>query len=106
MGLYARVIFPRVCDFLLGRPFLAKYRRGLLARAGGDVLEVGFGTGLNLPHYPGHVRRVTAVDPNVGMRRRARRRVEQSRVEVDLRVAGGERLPFADGTFDCVVSTW
>jgi ubiquinone/menaquinone biosynthesis C-methylase UbiE len=106
MGFYARVIFPLLCDCGLDRPFVAKYRRELLAHASGDILEIGFGTGLNLACYPPHVRKVTTVDPNVGMYRRARRRIKRAGIEVDRRVLGGERLPFADGSFDCVVSTF
>jgi hypothetical protein len=64
VGLYSQVIFPRLCDFLLDRPLIARQRRELLAHAHGDVLEIGFGTGLNLPHYPECVRRITTVDPN------------------------------------------
>jgi hypothetical protein len=63
MGFYAEVIVPLLCDLGLDRPFVARYRRELLAHAGGDILEIGFGTGLNLPCYPPHVRKVTAVDP-------------------------------------------
>ena len=106
MGFYAQVIVPFLCDFGLDRPLLARYRRELLAHASGHILEVGFGTGLNLPYYPPHVRKVTAVDPNAGMYRRARRRIKQSGIEVDRRVVGGERLPFEDVTFDCFVSTF
>jgi ubiquinone/menaquinone biosynthesis C-methylase UbiE len=89
MGFYAQVILPFLCDFGLNRPFVARYRRELLAHAGGDILEIGFGTGLNLPYYPRHVRKVTAVDPNVGMYRRARRRIKQARIEVDRRLLVG-----------------
>lgn len=106
MGLYSRFVFPWLCDLLLDRPYVARHRRELLAETGGAILEIGFGTGLNLPQYPEHVRKITTVDPNTGMHRRARRRVRQAGIEVDQRVLGGERLPFADGTFDCVVSTW
>ena len=106
MGFFARVIVPCLCDFALDRPFVAKYRRQLLAHAGGAILEVGFGTGLNLPCYPSHVRKVTTVDPNIGMYRKARVRIEQTGLEVEQRVLGAERLPFEDGTFDCVVSTF
>lgn len=106
MAFYSRVIFPRLCDFLLNRPFVAKHRRELLAHAYGNVLEIGFGTGLNLPHYPECVRRITTVDPNIGMHRLAQRRVKRSGIEVDQRVLSGERLPFSDGSFDCVVSTF
>ena len=106
MGFYSQVIFPRLCDLLLNRPFVAKHRQQLLATAYGDVLEVGFGTGLNLPHYPAQVKRITTVDPNAGMHRLAQRRVRQSKIEVDQRVLSGERLPFEGGTFDCAVSTF
>jgi hypothetical protein len=67
-------------------------------------LEIGFGTGLNLPYYPRNVRKLTAVERNVGTCRRARRRIEQAGIEVDRRLLGGERLPFEGGIFDCVVS--
>jgi ubiquinone/menaquinone biosynthesis C-methylase UbiE len=106
MGFYSRVIVPLLCDFGLDRPFVARRRRELLALAGGDILEIGFGTGLNLPCYPRHVRKLTTVDPNVGMYRRARRRIKRAGVEVDPRLLGGEKLPFGDGTFDCAVSTF
>jgi ubiquinone/menaquinone biosynthesis C-methylase UbiE len=106
MGFYAQVIVPLLCDFGLDRPFVARYRHELLTDAGGDILEIGFGTGLNLPYYPRHVHKVTAVDPNAGMYRKARRRIKQAGVEVDRRLLGGERLPFGDDTFNCVVSTF
>jgi ubiquinone/menaquinone biosynthesis C-methylase UbiE len=106
VGLYSEAIFPRLCDFLLNRPFVAKHRQHLLATACGDVLEVGFGTGLNLPHYPARVKRITTVDPNAGMHLLAQRRVRQSKIEVVQRVLSGERLPFEGGTFDCAVSTF
>lgn len=106
MGFYSEVIFPRLCDLLLDRPFVAKHRQRLLATACGDVLEVGFGTGLNLRHYPAQVRRITTVDPNAGMHRLAQRRVRRSGIEVDQRVLSSERLPFEDDRFDCAVSTF
>jgi ubiquinone/menaquinone biosynthesis C-methylase UbiE len=106
MGFYVQVVVPLLCDFGLDRPFVARYRRELLAHAGGSILEIGFGTGLNLPHYPPHIRKLTTVDPNVGMYRRARKRIKQAGIEVDRRLLGGERLPFEDGSFECVVSTF
>jgi ubiquinone/menaquinone biosynthesis C-methylase UbiE len=106
VGLYSQVLFPHLCDLLLDRPFVAKHRRGLLAHAHGEVLEVGFGTGLNLPYYPASVRKITTVDPNPGMHRLAQRRVRESGMAVDQRVLSGERLPFEDNRFDCVVSTF
>jgi ubiquinone/menaquinone biosynthesis C-methylase UbiE len=106
MGFYARAVFPRICDLLLDRPFVARYRQELLAQVSGEALEIGFGTGLNLRHYPKDIRKLSAVDPNPGMRRLAEERIRQSGIEVDYRVNGAEELPFPDETFDCAVSTW
>jgi ubiquinone/menaquinone biosynthesis C-methylase UbiE len=106
MGFYARVVFPRLCDLALGNPIVADQRRRALATAGGEILEIGFGSGLNLAQYPKNVRKITTVDPSVGMGRRARARIEQAGIEVDQRRLSGEQLPFADNTFDSVVSTF
>jgi ubiquinone/menaquinone biosynthesis C-methylase UbiE len=106
MGFYARAILPLLCDFGLDRPFVARLRRELLGHAGGNILEIGSGTGLNLSCYPSHVRKLTTVEPNVGMCRRARRRIKELGFEVDQRVVSGEALPFEDHAFDCVVSTF
>ena len=106
MGFYSQVIVPLLCDFGLDRPSVAKYRRELLTHASGNILEIGFGTGLNLPHYPKQVQKITTVDPNVGMYRRAQRRIKKAGIEVDQRVLSSERLPFEERTFDCVVSTF
>ncbi|MBM4073204.1 MAG: class I SAM-dependent methyltransferase, partial [Planctomycetes bacterium] len=106
LGFYSQIVFPCLCDLVLNRPFVAKHRRELLADACGEVLEIGFGTGLNLPHYSFPVRKITTVDPNTGMHRLAQKRVRKSGIDVDQRVLGSERLPFEDGAFDCVVSTF
>jgi hypothetical protein len=82
VGFYSRVIFPRICNLFLGQEHVAKLRRELLANASGEILEIGFGTGLNLPHYPAHVRRLTAIDPNPGMHRLARKRIEASAIPI------------------------
>jgi ubiquinone/menaquinone biosynthesis C-methylase UbiE len=87
-------------------PKFARLRKEVLADVGGEILEIGFGTGLNLEHYPEHVRHITAIDPGQGMARIARRRIERSDISVDLRVQTAEELPFENGHFDCVVSTW
>jgi ubiquinone/menaquinone biosynthesis C-methylase UbiE len=106
VGFFSQVIVPRLCDLLLNKPLLARHRRELLGHAHGDVLEIGFGTGLNLPYYPERVHKLTAVDPNPGMHRLAQKRIKQARIEVDQHVLGGERLPFEDGRFDGAVSTF
>ena len=106
MGIYSRHVFPRLCDWSMRNPRIDRLRSETLAQVEGEILEIGFGTGLNLEHYPEHVRHLTAVDPGEGMARIARRRIERSEIDVDLRVQTAEELPFEDGQFDCVVSTW
>jgi ubiquinone/menaquinone biosynthesis C-methylase UbiE len=106
MSFYSRVVFPRLCNMLLNNPLVAQRRREILAIAQGNILEIGFGTGLNLPCYPEAVRKLTTVDPNVGMNSLARRRVAQTGLEVDQRVLSGECLPFENGAFATVVSTF
>ncbi|MGB5913476.1 MAG: SAM-dependent methyltransferase, partial [Phormidesmis sp.] len=66
-GLYSRLIFPRLLELSMRSEAMDSYRQQLLAEVSGDVLEIGFGTGLNLPYYPAAVTSLTAVDPNEGM---------------------------------------
>jgi ubiquinone/menaquinone biosynthesis C-methylase UbiE len=106
MGLYSRFVFPYLCELALKGPFVAARRKQLLDAARGDVLEIGIGTGLNLPHYPPSIKKITAIDPNPGMHRKAEARIAACGIEVDKRILGGESLPFEDASFDCVVSTF
>lgn len=106
MGFYSRVVFPQIMDWIMSDKETAKIRKEILAEVSGDVFELGFGTGLNLPHYPGHVKKLVAADPNPGMRKTAQERMAKSHIEVDCRVLGGEALPFDDESFDTVVCTW
>lgn len=99
--------FPRLYDPLLAPvEFLGlrRARRAVVADARGVVLEVGTGTGLNLPHYR-QARLVVATDPDPAMLRRARRRVALARVPVMLVLADAQALPFRNGRFDTVVAT-
>src|SRR5262249_12413575 len=99
-------IFPRLCDWMMSDSRLAGLRRELLAGVGDQVLEIGFGTGLNLEHYPERVHRIAAVDPAEAMSRLARERIDRSRVAVDRLTGRAEALAFGDESFDWVVSTW
>jgi ubiquinone/menaquinone biosynthesis C-methylase UbiE len=87
------------------RSGMAQRRRRLLGAARGRVLEIGAGTGLNVPHYPTHLDRLVLAEPERHMAQRLERRLrsEDSRAEV-IR-APAEVLPFDDGSFDTVVST-
>jgi ubiquinone/menaquinone biosynthesis C-methylase UbiE len=105
MGFYSNVIFPRCYDWFIDQPHWSKYRRQQLASVEGEILEIGAGTGLNLPHYPGHIQKITTVDPNPGMNKQLQRRIDQSGIKVDKHILGSEELPFESDVFDCVVST-
>jgi ubiquinone/menaquinone biosynthesis C-methylase UbiE len=85
---------------------LSKYRQEVLADVQGEVLEIGFGTGLNLSYYPEHLHKLIAIDANPGVNALAQKRLQASSITVDYRVLNGENLPMADKTFDSVVSTW
>lgn len=106
MGFYSNRLFPWGMNWLMsGEPFDSQ-REQLLAGVSGRVLEIGFGSGLNLPHYPDSVSELTAIDPNPGMRRYAEARIAQSPITVERCELSGESLPMSDNSFDTVVSTW
>ena len=106
MGLYSNLIVPYCIDFAMSGSDLSEYRQQLLADVSGDILEIGFGTGLNLPYYPDKINKITTIDPNPGMGRIARSRIEASEITVDYKVLNGESIPLADASFDSVVCTW
>ncbi len=106
MGFYRHWLFPRLCHCALRDPEVAQLRRCTLAEVAGEVLEIGFGTGLNLEHYPAAVAALTAIDPNPGMRALAAGRVAAAPFPLRLEDGNAEELPFAAARFDCVVSTF
>lgn len=83
-----------------------RYRARTVSRARGRVLELGFGTGLNLAHYPRAVSHVTGIEPNPGLRKLAVRTMHEYEFPVTLLDMSAERMGFDDGEFDSVVSTW
>jgi ubiquinone/menaquinone biosynthesis C-methylase UbiE len=87
------------------KPPIRDARRKLLATARGRVLEVGGGTGFNLPHYPDGVTDLTVTDGMDGMLRRAARRAGKVGREITTTRASVESLPFEDGSFDTVVAS-
>src|SRR5262245_35220935 len=84
---------------------LRAHRERLLASARGRVLEIGAGTGANLPFYGEGVETITVVEPEAPMARRLARRIREQSRAVELVEAPAEQLPFADTHFDTVVST-
>jgi ubiquinone/menaquinone biosynthesis C-methylase UbiE len=91
-------------DRALGTEKVSALRRELLADARGDILEIGFGSGLSIACYPENVRGIVALDPSPGRRRRAERRIAESGRTVRYETLGAEALPFDDASFDTAVS--
>lgn len=106
MGFYSNLVIPYCIDLSMSSSNLEQYRQELLKDVSGEILEIGFGTGLNLPHYPEQVTKITTVEPNPGMQKLARSRIKQSQITVDYKILNGESLPMKDATFDSVVCTW
>ncbi len=107
MGFYGRHLFPRLMDWSLRGAQHAEYRRTALLESSGHVLEIGFGTWLNLPHYPKSVDAVTGVDRERMLERKVARRVAAAGVPVrQLHLDAASGLPFTSDEFDTVVSTW
>ena len=106
MSFYSNLIVPYCIDLAMSGSTLSGYRQQLLKNVSGEVLEIGFGTGLNLPHYPAGVSKITTIDPNPGMKRLAKSRLAASEIAVDYLILNGESLPMADASFDSIVCTW
>lgn len=104
MGLYSETIFPWLLDKALGHPNIQRRRHALVSGARGEVLEIGFGSGATLPFYdPASVTSLTVVEPSDGMNRRAAAHLAASPVPIRSVRGAGEKLPFADASFDTVV---
>ena len=105
MGFYSTRILPALLDMATSGAGTESLRREALAAARGRVLDVGFGTGGNVPFFPPDVVSVVGLDPNPGVEKRAQRRIRAATIPIELRIGAGERLPFPDASFDTVVTT-
>ena len=106
-GIYSRYVFAPIMDRLLSAEEIDRRRQMVVARAAGKVLEIGFGTGLNLPHYSSAVTSLTLLDPEELLPGRVQQRMDACRARQVVRTsASAEQLPFSDATFDVVVSTY
>lgn len=106
MGFYRDRVFPRLMNRVCNTAETRRIRSEVCAPLGGVVLEIGFGSGLNLPHLPSAVDRVVAVDPMRAGRDLARDRLEQSEVTVEFVGRDGQSLELEDDSVDAALSTW
>ena len=106
MSFYHHFIFPRMLDLAMSSRLLRKPRDRTLAPARGRILEIGFGTGRNLRHYPSTVKRIEAIDPDFDLDRLSMPRIARAAIEVDFHHLDAAHLPFEAARFDTVVSTF
>ncbi len=106
MGIYGEHILPRIVNAACGMKNAEPLRRRVCAGLEGEVVEIGFGSGLNVPFYPDRVDRVAAVEPaDVGWKL-AGKRLRASSVPVQRAGLDGQSLPFEDDSYDTALSTW
>jgi ubiquinone/menaquinone biosynthesis C-methylase UbiE len=106
VGLYGEHVLPRIVDAACGMEANRRLRRRVCAGLAGDVIELGFGSGLNVPFYPDAVTRVAAIEPADVAWKLAAERVGEARAPVQRSGLDGQSLPFADDSFDAALSTW
>ena len=107
MGVYERYAWAPLLDLVMRQEPIRRQRAKVVPRATGRVLEVGLGSGLNLPVYdPRQVAKVWALEPSEALQDRARRRAAAAGIAVEFIGLTGEQIPAADASFDTVVSTF
>ena len=104
---YERTVLPYLLDLACGIGPIQRQREKVVPLASGRVLEIGMGTGLNLPFYDrGRVKSIVGVDPALQMHKLALKRSLAAGIAVELVGVSAERLPVADASFETVVSTY
>lgn len=107
MGLYTKHVLPRLIELTMKNPEMTRLREAWIPKVHGDVLEIGIGSGLNLPFYSSAVRRVYGVDPSTELQRIARQRAEGRLFSVEfLCQSADEPLPLDAASIDSAVLTW
>lgn len=106
MGFYADRLLPRIINVIMDNSVNRAIRTRVCAGLVGDVVEIGFGTGHNLPYLPGTVTGLRAVEPSRLSVRLARDRIDAAPAPVEVVGLDGQRLPIAEGSADSVLCTW
>jgi ubiquinone/menaquinone biosynthesis C-methylase UbiE len=106
MGLYSEHVVPRLVEWTCGTKDMGKWRATTTEGLSGRVVEIGFGSGLNLPHYPPEVNTVLAVEPARVARHLAERRIKEASVHVEHVGLDGQALPLEDASCDAALCTF
>ena len=105
-GFYRRIVLPPLLHLAMRMTVLGPYRERVIGAAEGRVLEIGIGSGLNLPLYGAKVSTVIGVEPSPQLLRLARRQRAAAHVWIDLMEGTAEALPLDSGSIDTVITTW
>ena len=106
MGFYAKYLLPRIIDLAMKNKDAAKVRAALIPQARGEVLEIGIGSGLNLPFYSPEVKHIFGVDPSLELQKMAAKRLVGP-IKVDfIPQSAEEPLPLDEASMDTVVIAW
>ena len=106
MGFYADQVLPRVINVVCGTKAMVPLRQRVCDGLHGQVVELGFGSGLNVPYYPSTVTGVAAIEPADTGWKLARKRLEETDVPVQRTGLDGQSLPLPDDSCDTALSTW
>jgi ubiquinone/menaquinone biosynthesis C-methylase UbiE len=106
VGFYGDRVLPRLVNVVCNTPATRDSRRQVCEGLHGEVVEIGFGSGLNVPHYPVGVERVRAVEPSALAVKLAGKRLSSSTTRVEVVGLDGQRLDLPDDTFDTALSTF
>lgn len=106
MGFYRKFVVPHLVNFAMDNKDAARCRSEIVPQAHGRVVEIGIGSGLNLPFYSGQVTEVSGVDPSRELLEMARQRTGSVSFPVELINASAEELPLESDSADTVVMTW
>lgn len=106
MGVYDRYILPHVINLAMRNRHLLPYRQRTIPTAEGRVLEIGIGSGLNLPFYSAHVHEVVGLEPAPRLTEMARGRADRTSIRTTFVQGFAEAIPLEDRSVDTVVTTW
>jgi ubiquinone/menaquinone biosynthesis C-methylase UbiE len=106
MSFYRERVLPRLIDLAMRNRRLAEYRRRVVPAAGGRVLEIGVGSGCNLPLYGTNVTQVIGLEPSPKLLAMTRGKIRDTTAAIELIEGSAEAIPLADGSIDTVVTTW
>ncbi|HEV8627988.1 MAG TPA: methyltransferase domain-containing protein [Acidimicrobiia bacterium] len=106
MGFYDQQVLPRFINLVCATKTVRELRQRVCAGLHGRVVEVGFGSGLNIPHYPAEVTSVAAIEPADTGWKLAGRRVAGAPIPIDRTGLEGQALPLSDNSCDAALSTY